>query len=246
MACGSPGPRVSVRHCERRRARLGCRKPATFEELIATLSTERRCTAVEMVTQALVDACPASTVRLRGSLATGTADRYSDIDLAWVVPDNVFDSCIAQAPDALALAAPIRRVRMDPDFQRSRKRRLLFVRYVHLPVFWRIDLDIRAESIAADDNYDLDNPQAHGTNWSHFRRARWRTQWPPSRLFGEINRTSPEGSSCADMPASATATNRETGARDVIQLAELCLAAEHDLQPLHQEVVALASSVEAS
>ncbi len=33
--------------------------------------------------------------------------------------------------------------------------------------------------------------------------------------------------------------------KDIIQLAKLCVAAEHDLQPLHQEVVALASSVEA-
>lgn len=217
---------------------------ATFEAQIAILSTERRCTAVEMVTQALVDACPASTVRLLGSLATGTADLYSDIDLAWVVPDKVFDSCIAQAPDALAQAAPIRRVRMDPDFQRSRKRRLLFVRYVHLPLFWRIDLDIRAQSIAADDNHDLDNPQAQGTNWS----------FPASALENAVaaikalRRDQPDVARGLLMRAYARVGHSyepRDWRQDIIQLAELCLAAEHDLQPLHQEVVALASSVEA-
>jgi predicted nucleotidyltransferase len=216
----------------------------TLEEQIATLSTERRCTALEMITQALVAACPASTVRPLGSLATGTADSYSDIDLAWVVPDDVFASCIAQAPDALAHAAPIRRVRMDPDFQLSRKRRLLFVRYVHLPLFWRIDLDIRARSIAACDDYDLNNPEARGTDWS----------LPASALENAVaaikalRREQPDIARGLLMRGYARVGHSyepREWSTDIVRLAELCLVAEGDLQPLHQEVVALASSVRA-
>ncbi len=214
---------------------------APLDAPIATLSTERRCTAVEMVTQALVEACPASTVRLLGSLATGTADAYSDIDLAWVVPDKVFDSCIAQAPHALAQAAPIRRVRMDPDFQCSQKRRLLFVRFVHLPLFWRIDLDIRAESIATDDDYDSDNPHAHGTNWS-LPASAIENAVAAIKALRRDQRDVARGLLLRGYARVGHSYQPREWREDIIQLAELCLAAESDLQPLHREVVALASA----
>jgi DNA polymerase sigma len=37
---------------------------------------------------ALTAVIPGSQIGLRGSLGAGTADRYSDIDLCWVAPDD--------------------------------------------------------------------------------------------------------------------------------------------------------------
>jgi hypothetical protein len=56
----------------------------------------------------------------------------------------------------------------DPySLARSARRRLIFVRLAGVPLFWRVDLDIRARSVAADDSYDEGNPAARDmTGWS--------------------------------------------------------------------------------
>ncbi|MFJ1998507.1 hypothetical protein [Streptomyces asiaticus] len=60
------------------------------------------------------------------------------------------------------------RARSDPDFHRSDRRRLLFVRFAGVPLFWRLDLDIRTASIADDPHYDAENPAARARDdeWS--------------------------------------------------------------------------------
>lgn len=120
----------------------------------------------ELLRDALLADCPDSQVLLRGSLATGTADEYSDVDLAWIVPDEDIGRCVTRLPAVLSPVAPVVSVRSDPDFQRSRWRRLIFVRFGGLPLFWRLDLEIRAASRSDDERVDLDNSAARGTDWS--------------------------------------------------------------------------------
>jgi predicted nucleotidyltransferase len=107
---------------------------------------------------------PGSEISLRGSLAAGTADKYSDIDLLWSVPDGEFSDAVTAVAGALA---PTSSVRTSPDYARSDRRRLVFIRLAGFPLFWRIDLDIRACSIAGEDGYDDDNAAAlDTTGWS--------------------------------------------------------------------------------
>jgi predicted nucleotidyltransferase len=110
---------------------------------------------------------PGSATALRGSLAARTADPYSDIDLCWVVGDETFTAAASAAAGLAGTLPTVRAVRIDPDLARSDRRRLVFVRLVRVPLFWRIDLDIRARSVAADDFYDHGNPVARDTTgWS--------------------------------------------------------------------------------
>jgi hypothetical protein len=110
---------------------------------------------------------PGSATDLRGSLASGTADPYSDIDLCWVVGDETFTTAVSAAAELAVRLPSVQAVRIDPGLARSDRRRLIFVRPARVPLFWRVDLDIRARSVAADDTYDDGNPAAHdATGWS--------------------------------------------------------------------------------
>ena len=129
-------------------------------------SAAERDELVRRIGAALRGAAPGSRVELRGSLAADRADEYSDIDLLWTVPDQDFAALAAAVPAILSTVRPVLSVRSDPELQRSRKRRLLFALFDGVPLFWRLDLDLRAASTAADPSYDLDNPAAAGTDWS--------------------------------------------------------------------------------
>jgi hypothetical protein len=128
--------------------------------------TERRAQLARDPITALQTAIPESRALLRGSLSDGTADQYSDIDLLWEVPDADFARAVVMAPEICQGVQPVASLRVDPDFQRSDRRRLLFVRFHDVPLFWRVDLDIVARSIARDPDYDRDNPAARGDQWS--------------------------------------------------------------------------------
>lgn len=93
---------------------------------------------------ALGSASPGSTVELRGSLAAGTADEFSDIDLLWTVPEHAFAAALGASPAAIASVAPLLSLRSDPDWQASPSRRLLFARLTGVPLWWRLDLEVRA------------------------------------------------------------------------------------------------------
>jgi predicted nucleotidyltransferase len=120
----------------------------------------------------LRSAVPTSEAGLRGSLATGDADDWSDIELAWVVPDDEFDHAVTVARDVLDRAALVTSYRIDPDFARSDRRRVIYVRFAGVPLFWRLDLEVVARSIVNEDDYDRENPQARGApEWSPFESA---------------------------------------------------------------------------
>jgi predicted nucleotidyltransferase len=146
------------------------RGPARHSRGMATgdvvLSGERRAAAVRGLRRALRGCCPGSRVALRGSLADGTADEYSDIDMLWAVPDQRFAVCLERVAQHVDGVEPVLLMRRDRDFQHSDRRRLLFFFFARLPLFWRLDLDVRASSVAADPDYDADNPAARGDDWS--------------------------------------------------------------------------------
>ncbi|WP_413796893.1 hypothetical protein [Streptomyces iranensis] len=129
--------------------------------------TDRAALAAEVCT-ALKRCCPGSSAEPTGSLASGKADSFSDIDIAWVVPDARFPDCLARGVAALGEVRPVDSVRSDPDFHRSDRRRLLFVRFAGVPLFWRLDLDVRTASVADDPLYDAGNPAARAreNEWS--------------------------------------------------------------------------------
>jgi hypothetical protein len=107
-----------------------------------------------------------STAGLRGSLARGGADLYSDIDAFWEVPDAQFCDAVDDLPVTLASVGPIESIRSDPLLQNSEKRRLVFVQFEKAPLYWRVDIEVFAESIQRDSSYDLENPDARGDDWS--------------------------------------------------------------------------------
>ncbi|WP_328319139.1 nucleotidyltransferase domain-containing protein [Streptomyces sp. NBC_00388] len=110
------------------------------------LDPARRAAFARQVQQALTEQCPGSVAVLRGSLARGTADPYSDIDLAWTVPEAEFVACVAAVGPCLEALAAVASLRSDPEAQRSSERRLLFVAFRDLPLFWRLDLEVMAVS----------------------------------------------------------------------------------------------------
>jgi predicted nucleotidyltransferase len=125
-----------------------------------------RTSLAERVLQALRAAIEGSAAELRGSLAEGRADAWSDIDLVWEVPDERFEAAAACIGDALNRVNPVESLRSAPEFQRSDKRRLLFVQFEGLPLFWRVDIDLFAQSIQRNHTYDRDNEAAWGSDWS--------------------------------------------------------------------------------
>ena len=94
---------------------------------------------------------------LRGSVASGTADCCSDVDLCWVVPDEMFAAAV-EPPSGVRSACAVASLRIDPDLAQSDRRRIICLRLVGTPLFWRVDLDIRATSGAVDDDYGAANP----------------------------------------------------------------------------------------
>ena len=130
------------------------------------LETDERTRLVAELLTELTTVVPGSAALLRGSLAEGRADPYSDIDLLWDIPDTSFNAALAELPVTLERVRPVASLRYDPDFQHSAKRRLAFIRFAGVPLFWRVDLDIFARSVGRDPDYDRDNPSARSTCWS--------------------------------------------------------------------------------
>ena len=61
----------------------------------------------DAVTRALEDAVSGSSAGLRGSLALGTSDPYSDIDIFWELPDSLFHAAIDDLREILVPLGPI-------------------------------------------------------------------------------------------------------------------------------------------
>lgn len=135
------------------------------------LDPVRRAALAREAVAALGAHCPGSYAELRGSLARGTADAYSDIDVAWTVPDDRFVQCVADAGDVLGTVRGIGSLRTDPDLRHSRERWLLFVDFNGLPLFWRLDLEITARSAVGRPARDQALPPAPDDDWSRAASA---------------------------------------------------------------------------
>ncbi len=121
--------------------------------------------------EALALAAPGAQASLRGSLASGRADAYSDIDIRWILPDDSFAAAVARAGSILAAVQPVESLRSDPDFQNSARRRLVFAQFRDVPLFWRVDIEVFCCSIQDQPDYDRDNPAARGDDWSRTHSA---------------------------------------------------------------------------
>ena len=129
------------------------------------LRPERRHTFASKLLRNLENWIPGSVAELHGSMA-GTADDYSDIDICWVVPNGSFTEAVDTVGAALSRATAVLSLRTDPEFAHSARRRLVFARLYGMPLFWRVDIDIRARPVAADDLYDAGNPDTRSdTGW---------------------------------------------------------------------------------
>ncbi len=104
---------------------------------------------------------PGSDAQLRGSLGSGTADDYSDIDICWVVPDDSFTEAVDTMGAVLSCVKGVSTLHVDPECAHSAGRRLAFAHLSGVPLFWRVNIDIRANSVAADDLYDAHSSDAY-------------------------------------------------------------------------------------
>ncbi|MEU6527538.1 hypothetical protein ABZ892_33180 [Streptomyces sp. NPDC046924] len=197
---------------------------------------------VARVRAVLERSCRDSRTVLLGSLAAGSADAYSDIDIEWIVPDDRFTACVARVEEILHGAQPVAEVRGDPDFLHSDRRRLLFVRFEQVPLFWRLDLSVRAQSVADDVDYDEANSAARAREgeWSRPASAlanavaavKAATRHRPVDARGLLDR----GFARIDEADSATGAWTD----DIKRLARAAARREPRLAPLAELVAALA------
>ncbi|WP_326954992.1 hypothetical protein [Amycolatopsis sp. NBC_01286] len=195
--------------------------------------TLSRSTLANRLLAALSAAEAGSRASLRGSLAHGTADAYSDIDVEWLVPDAAFPSCLDVVP-VLSAVQPVASVRFSPDFLHSPVQRLVFVRFAGVPLFWRLDLDVRTAAAddvpapAADDEWS--RPESALANALGAVKAVARGRFDDAR--GLLDRGF----------ARIGSADRATGdwAADVARLARACERREPGLAGFAAEIVALA------
>jgi predicted nucleotidyltransferase len=130
------------------------------------LDPRERARLAERIRGRLAEAMPGSASEVQGSMARGTADRYSDIDVLWEIPDDQFERCLRGLQSALSGLHPLESLRLDPEFQESKKRRRVHVRFEGFSLFWQCDIDIMTQSIRRDLSYDVGNPSARGPDRS--------------------------------------------------------------------------------
>ncbi|MEV5198237.1 nucleotidyltransferase domain-containing protein [Streptomyces sp. NPDC053720] len=202
------------------------------------LDPARRAAFEQELLRALAAYCPGSRAELRGSLARGTADEYSDIDIAWTVPDDRFDACLAAVPEVLGAVVPLDSLRTDPDSRNSRERRLLFAACRGLPLFWRVDLEIVAPRSARGEGHSA----AHGDDWSPYASALANAvaatkavlRGQPTNARGLLER----GFRRIDAPDDLSGR----WYADIRRLAETAAGREPELRPLADRVLSLTES----
>lgn len=128
------------------------------------LDPARRDVRVGQLQRTLSAACAGSRVALRGSLARGEADLYSDIDLTWHVAATRFGVACDELEQTLRRIDVVDSLRWDPDID-APGRRLAFARFVDDPLFWRIDLEVVAEGDSPT------TPAPSGEPWSQTHSA---------------------------------------------------------------------------
>ena len=186
-----------------------------------SLDVAERAALTAELTAHLRSAAPDSLVVLRGSLAEGRADRFSDVDLLWDVPDTAFALALDRLPEIVSRVRPVASLRLDPDFQRSQKRRLVFIRFADVPLFWRVDLDVCASSVADQPDYDRDNPLARGSEWS----------WTESGLMNAV------------AAIKASCRGRDEEAHHLLERAELRLNLSAQGEGVRERILLLVESI---
>lgn len=170
------------------------------------LDPVRRAAFARELMRALAAHCPGSRAELRGSLARGTSDAYSDVDLAWTVPGDRFDACLASVREVLEAVRPLDSLRTDPESRDSRERRLVFAAFRGLPLFWRVDLEIAASPAARGEAA----PRRTVTTGRR-TRARWPTRSRRPRPYCADSRRTPGGCWSAASGAPERRTARPGG-----------------------------------
>lgn len=208
------------------------------------LRPERRELVVHQITGVLGAAIPGAVVTPRGSLAAGTADVYSDIDLTWIVPDEAFPDALAAVEALLGSVRPVVSVRIDPSLATSDRRRLLFVWLDGTPLFWRVDLDIRATSVADIGDFDDGNPAVYSDEgWSRPASALANaiaaikaTLREQNEVAGELLRRGFERIGDALAPPGDPR-------QAIVRLARACAANDPTLECIASEVVGIADAL---
>ena len=83
------------------------------------LNPEERSRLARQILSRLEESVSGSSAQLRGSLAEGGGDPYSDIDVVWEVPDEAFAAALEGMEKALSRVRPLTSLRLDPAFQKS-------------------------------------------------------------------------------------------------------------------------------
>ncbi|WP_335939465.1 hypothetical protein [Streptomyces sp. PTD5-9] len=158
------------------------------------------------------------------------------------MPDDRFGPCVAAARDVLETVRPLESLRTDPESRCAHGRRLLFAAFRGLPLFWRVDLEIRGDDTdehGDDPGERSDVPGERGDDWSR----------PASAL---ANAVAAAKAVLRDQPLTARgllergfrrvgAPDEVTGLwdHDIGRLAEAAAARDPGLRPLADRVVLL-------
>jgi hypothetical protein len=66
---------------------------------------------------------------------------------------DVSDAATSELSAILERVRQVASLRFDPDFQHSAKRRLAFVRFAGVPLFWRVDLEATHRAASSSEPY---------------------------------------------------------------------------------------------
>jgi len=191
------------------------------------MDTAHRDALTRELRRALTSACPGSRTELAGSLARGTADVYSDVDLRWIVPDDAFTDAVTGVAKVLAEVWPVATVRT----QESARRWRVLASLRDLPLFWQLDLDIRAESCPDDEA--LDEPPAAAALADGIATVRAVLRAQPATAVSLLDRA------FVNVKAEATASGQWR--EDIARLAAAAVELDPEVHPLADEVVTLAT-----
>ena len=136
---------------------------------MGTLNSAARNRLATRILEYLERATSGSTAELRGSLVTGHADLYSDIDVLWTVPDRSLSLTTDDVAGILDQIHPLESLRLDPKV-RGAGRHLYFARFQRVPLFWRLDLEVvTAGSASVEDGGESDS--RGDSHWSRTESA---------------------------------------------------------------------------
>ncbi|NKQ54758.1 hypothetical protein HFP15_17890 [Amycolatopsis sp. K13G38] len=191
------------------------------------MDTAHRDALARELRRALTSACPGSRTDLSGSLARGTADVFSDVDLRWTVPDDEFADAVAGLTGVLEQVWPVATVRTQESAQRWR----VLASFRDLPLFWQLDLDVRAES--CPDDAAVDEPPAASALADGIATVRAVLRGQPATAVSLLDRA------LINVKSEATATGQWR--EDIARLAAAAAELDPEAREPADELVTLAT-----